>query len=81
MSDVELGLVFETNGGMRIECQMFLKRLEQKLAEKDNERYEVVITWLRTRISSEILRSIHMSVRRSRLPLHREEFEVVDDFF
>ena len=82
--DVEMGsftpLVFGTNGGMGTECQMFLKQLAQKLAEKDNERYAVVMAWLRTRISFEILRSVHVSVRGSRLPFYRKEFEVVDDF-
>jgi hypothetical protein len=55
-------LVFGTNGGMGIECQMFLKQLAHKLAEKDDERYVVVIAWLRTRISCEILISVHVSV-------------------
>ena len=76
----ESPLVFGTNGGMGIECQMFLKQLAQKLAEKDNERYAVVIAWLRTRISFEILRSVHVSVRGSRSPFYRKELEVVDDF-
>jgi hypothetical protein len=65
---------------MGIECQMFLKQLAQKLAEKDNERYAVVIAWLRTRISFEILISVHVSVRGSRSPFYRNVIEVVDDF-
>ena len=55
-------LVFGTNGGMGSDCQMFLKQLAGKLAEKDQERYAVVIAWLRTRISFEILRAVHVSV-------------------
>ena len=47
--DVEIGsftpLLFGTNGGTGIKCQMFLKQLAQQLAEKDNERYAVVIAW------------------------------------
>ena len=31
--------------------------------EKDQERYSVVIVWLRARQSLEILRAVHMSVR------------------
>ena len=58
--DVEMGsftqLVFGTDGGIGSECQKFLKQLAQKLAKKDNERDGVVIAWLRTRISFEILR-------------------------
>ena len=60
--DVEMGtftpLVFGTNGGMGVECQMFLKHLVDKLSRKDGEPYVVVITWLRTRLSFEILRSV-----------------------
>ena len=40
----------------------------------------VVIAWLRTRLSFEILRAVHMSVRGTRLPPRRKQFEVVDDF-
>ena len=82
--DVEMGtftpLVFGTNGGMGSDCQMFLKQLAGKLAEKDQERYAVVIAWLRTRISFEILRAVHVSVRGTRSPFHRKQSEVVDDF-
>ena len=65
--DAEMGtftpLVFGTNGGLGSDCQMFLKQLAGKLAEKDQERYVVVIAWLRSRISFEILRAVHVSVR------------------
>ena len=47
---------------------------------KKNERYAVVIAWLKTRISFEILKSVHVSVRRTRSPFYRKELEVVDDF-
>ena len=50
------------------------------MAEKDQERYAVVIAWLRTRLSFEILRSVHVSVRGTRSPFHRKQCEVVDDF-
>ncbi|CAH3172143.1 unnamed protein product [Porites lobata] len=68
--DVEMGsftpLVFGTNGGMGNECQRFLKHLADKIAQKDTEPYHVVITWLRTQISFELLRSVHACVRGSR---------------
>ena len=57
-----LPLVFGTNGGMGIERQIFVKQLAVKLAEKDQEGYCVVIAWLRTRLSFEILRAVHVSV-------------------
>ena len=43
------------------------------------EPYAVVITWLRTRLLFEILRSVHLRVRGSRTPF-RTANEVVDDF-
>ena len=70
--DVEMDsftpLVFGTNGGMGNECQRFLKHLADKIAQKDTEPYHIVITWLRTKISFELLRSVHARVRGSRTP-------------
>ena len=70
-------LIFESNGGMREERKMFMKRLAKKLSE-DLESYPYVISWLRTRISFEILNSVNNSIRGSRQPLFRNE--VMDDF-
>lgn len=57
---------------MGIECEMFLKQLAQKLAEKNNERYADVIAWLRTpELFFEILSSVHMSVRGLDHPCER----------
>ena len=81
--DVEMGsitpLVFGTNGGMGVECQMFLRHLAEELSKKEGEPYAAVITWLRTRLSFEILRSVHLCVRGSRKPF-RSANEVVNDF-
>ena len=77
--DVEMGsftpLVFGTNGGMGVECQMFLRHLAEELSKKDGEPYAAV----RTRLSFEILRSVHLCVRGSRKPF-RSANEVVNDF-
>ena len=44
--DVEMGsftpLVFGTNGGMGVECQMFLRHLAEELSKKDGEPYAAV---------------------------------------
>ena len=73
--DVEHGaftpLVFGTNGGMGTECQMFLKQLSTTLAEKTGEKYADIITWIRTRISAEILKSAITCVRGSRVPFRK----------
>ena len=59
--DVEMGfftpLVFGTNGGMGADCNCFLKRLTEKLSEKNEEPYDITITWIRTLLSFGILRS------------------------
>ena len=73
--DVEMGsftpLVFRTNGWMRADCNCFLKRLAEKLSEKNEEPYHITITWIRTLFSFEILRSIHTCVRGSRTLFHK----------
>ena len=73
--DIEHGtftlLVFGTNGGFGLESQMFIKRLAENIAAKQQEDYAKVITWIRTRLSFEILRSALLCVRGSRRPWHR----------
>ena len=80
--DEEMGsftpLVFGTNGGMGNECQLFLKHLADKIAQKDTEPYHVVITWLRTQISFEFLRSVHACVRGSRTPFRSKIEQSLD---
>ena len=61
-------LVFGTNGGTGDECAKFLKVLAQKLSEKNDERYEDTISWLRTRLSMEVTRSSLLCLRGSRTP-------------
>ena len=69
--DVETGsftpLVFGTNGGMGADCNCFLKRLAEKLSEKNEEPNHITITWIRTLLSFDILRSVHSS----RTPFHK----------
>ena len=52
-------LVFGTNGGMEADYNCFLERLAEKLSEKNEEPYHITITWIRTLLSFEILRSVH----------------------
>lgn len=74
-------LVFGTNGGMGVESALFLKTLAEFLATKNGESYAIVVAWLRTRLSFEILRSVHLSVRGSRVPFKkRDEGEMLEDF-
>ena len=59
-------------------CKTFMKHLAVKLGVKAAEGYPFVISWLRTRISFEILMFVNFSIRGSRQPFFRSE--VVDDF-
>ena len=81
--DVEMGtftpLVFGTNGGVGDECQKFLKHLAEKLSRKNGEDYATVITWIRTRLSFEILKSVHLCTRGSRSPFRAKD-EHIDEF-
>ena len=60
-------LVLGTNGGMGLQSQMFIKRLAEKIAIFSAK----VITWIRTRLSFEILRSAVLCVRGSKRPWHK----------
>ena len=63
--DVEMGsfslLVFGTSGRMGKEYKLFLSKLADKLSRK-NDSYASAVSWLRTRISLEILRSVYTCV-------------------
>ena len=72
-------LVFGTNGGLGEECQQFLQTLASKITAKDNEKFAQIISWIRTRISFEIIRSSLACVRGSRIP-YRGRVEELRDF-
>ena len=74
-------LIFGTNGGMGKECQMFLKQLATTLAEKSEQKYDDIITWLRTRISTEILKSAVTCIRGSRVPSYKPTTVATNDGF
>ena len=82
--DVEMGsftpLAFGTNGEMGAECNCFLKRQAKKLSEKNEEPYHITITWIRTLLSFEIVRSAHTCVRGSRTLFHKiPQGDFIDD--
>ena len=74
-------LVFGTNGGMGRECQMFVKHLATMLAEKTGDKYSDTVTWLRTRISMDILRSAITCIRGSRVPFKKATGNIGGDGF
>ena len=67
-------LAFGTNGGLGVKCTLFLKSLAELLARKNKESYVIVIAWLRTCLSFEILQSVRpLCVRSSRVPLRKRD--------
>ena len=73
-------LVFGINGGIGADCNCFLKRLAEELSEKNEEPYHITITWIRTLLSFEILRSVHTCVTGSRTPCHKiPQGDFIDD--
>ena len=80
--NVEMGsftpLVFGTNGEMGADCNCFLKRLAEEALRKEWEPYH--ITWIKSLLSFEILRSVHTCVRGSRTPFHKiPQGDFIDD--
>ena len=70
--DVEHGtftpLIIGTYGGMGDECQLFVRRLAERLAEKQQEEYGPTVAWIRTKLFFEVIRSTVQCVRGSRKP-------------
>ena len=81
--DVEHGhfspLIFGTNGGIGKECELFLKKLANALSKRQDESYSNVMTWLRTKLSFEILKSVHVCIRGSRAPFKKSKNEEARD--
>ena len=73
-------LIIGTNGGMGDECQRFVSALSSKLAEKQNEKYSDIISWLRIRLSIEVIRSTLLCVRGSRTPFRSRDRQIAEDF-
>ena len=61
-------LVMGTNGRMGEECSRFLSQLANRLAAKQNESYTTIISWIRTKLFYEILKSATLCVTGSRTP-------------
>ena len=74
-------LIFGTNGGMGVECQIFIKHLAEKLSQKQSTEYDQVMTWLRTRLSFLIVRSTLLCARGSRVPFRRTNVDAGEDIF
>ena len=67
-------LVFTTSGVMSHECTKFHKALAEKLSIKKDERYEVIMRYLRVKLSFFALKATLLCLRGSR----RGKGEVID---
>jgi len=59
-------LVFTCTGGMAPQSHLVLKKLAEKLSEKQNIQLSVVSGWLRCRLSFALLRTTLLCVRATR---------------
>ena len=60
-------LVFSVNGGMGKEANKCYSQIDEKLAEKRDEPYSVMMSWIRRKISFSMMKSIIMCIRGSQL--------------
>ena len=61
------------------ECVKFVRNLATKLAEKQNEEFANVMSWLRVKISVECLKAAILCVRGTRVPF-RKQLQPGEDF-
>ena len=65
-------MVFLTSGGMGPECSSVLKRAAHLIADKRNEEYSHVISFIRTKLRFSLLKSTLMAIRGNRGKPHHE---------
>ena len=73
-------LVFTTTGVMSHECSIFHKALAEKISQKQGERYEVIVRFLRVKLSFLALKSTLLCLRGSRSHIKTTKTVVNDDF-
>ena len=71
-------LVFTPYGGTGREADRFLCELALKIAEKRDIDYNIVIQWLRTKISYNLLKSAILCIRGSRSIYRQKKIETND---
>ena len=68
--DVEQGtctpLVFTTMGGMGEDCMRYHNRLAELVTAKKGEDFATTVSWIRSKVSFAILRSVLLCLRGSR---------------
>lgn len=59
-------LIFSCFGGQGVECSMFFKKVNEKLAEKRSERESDCMAFIRTKLNFSIIRSMLLCIRGSK---------------
>ena len=72
-------LIYSVSGSIGKECSKFYSHLCSKIADKNNERFSDVISWVRCKVSFMCLRNALMSIRGTRVIKNTNNF-VSDDF-
>ena len=72
-------LIYSVSGSIGKECSKFYSHLCSKIADKNNERFSDVISWVRCKVSFMCLRNALMSIRGTRVVKNTSNF-VSDDF-
>ena len=73
-------LVFTTTGVMSHECSIYHKALAEKISQKQGERYEVIMRYLRVKLSFLALKSTLLCLRGSRSHTTKASRTVREDF-
>ena len=73
-------LVFTTTGVMSHECSIYHKALAEKMSQKQGERYEVIVRYLRVKLSFLALKSTLLCLRGSRSHTTKASRTVREDF-
>ena len=66
-------LVFTCFGGMSVECARFYDKLSEMLSEKRDTPLSIVKSWIRTKISFSLLRTMNLCIRGSRTKTQHSE--------
>ena len=78
-------IVLSTSGGMGKEAERHHKRIATLIAEKKNENYAHVMSYIRTRLRFSLLKSVLIAVRgvrgknRSAAPISTISFNLIEE--
>ena len=73
-------LIFSINGGEGAESLAFHSHIAEKIAEKTEDRFKHVITWIGAKLFFLILRVGLICIRGSRSHFVKNQSDVVDNF-